>query len=69
MNAEITYCYNFWQMYKNPSEIAALKKRVRSKVVVAKKTSQGTVFFRVQCFFLSQKLAAAIHSTMDKVFL
>ena len=56
-------------MHKNPSEIAARKKRVRSKVVVAEKTSQGKVFFRVQCFFLSQKLAAAIHSTMDKVFL
>ena len=37
MNAEITYWYNYWQMYKNPSEIAADKKRLRSKVVAPKK--------------------------------
>ena len=36
MNAEIIYCYKYWQMYKNPSEIAAHKKRLRSKVVVPK---------------------------------
>ena len=29
MNAEeITYCCNYWQIYKNPSEIAAHKKRL-----------------------------------------
>ena len=31
MNAEITYRYNYWYMYKTPSEIAAHKKRLRSK--------------------------------------
>ena len=36
-NAEITYCCNYWQMYKNLSEMAAQKRRVWSKVVVAKK--------------------------------
>ena len=36
MNAETTYCYNYWQMYKNLSEMAACKKRLRSKVVVPK---------------------------------
>ena len=28
MNTEIAYCYNYWQMYKNSSEIAAHKKRL-----------------------------------------
>ena len=37
MNTEIAYCYNYWQMYKNSSEIAAHKKRLWSKVVVPKK--------------------------------
>ena len=64
INAEITYCRNYWQMYKNLSEIEVHKKRVWSKVVAPKKMfflvgycvqSQGTVFFRVQCFFISQK--------------
>ena len=63
MNAEIAYCYNYWQMYKNPNEIAAYKKRLRFKEFAPKKIffrsycvqSQGTVFFRVQCFFILQK--------------
>ena len=37
MNVEITYCYNYRQMNKNPSEIGVHKKRLRSKVVVPKK--------------------------------
>ena len=34
---EITYCRNYWQMYKNLSEIEVHKKRVWSKVVPPKK--------------------------------
>ena len=37
INAEITYCRNYWQMYKNLSEIEVHKKRVWSKVVAPKK--------------------------------
>ena len=37
MNADITYCRNYWQMYKNLSEIEVHKKRVWSKVVAPKK--------------------------------
>ena len=37
INAEITYCRNSWQMYKNLSEIEVHKKRVWSKVVAPKK--------------------------------
>ena len=44
MNAEIAYCYNYWRMYKNPNEIAAYKKRLRSKEVAHKK-----IFFRSYC--------------------
>ena len=53
MNAEITYCYNYWQMYKNPCEIAARKKRLRSKVVVPKKkfSLRVTAFSRREQFF------------------
>ena len=55
MNGEITYCYNYWQMYKNPSEIAAHKKRLRSKVAVLKKNSLKVTAFigRTQIFFSS----------------
>ena len=42
MNADITYCRNYWQMYKNLSEIEVHKKRVWSKVVVPE-----TMFFLV----------------------
>ena len=37
ISAEITYCRNYWQMYKNLSEIEVHKKRVRYKVVAPKK--------------------------------
>ena len=37
INIEITYCRNYWQTYKNLSEIEAHKKRVWSKVVLPKK--------------------------------
>ena len=36
INAEITCCRNYQQMYKNLSEIEVHKKRVRSKVVAPK---------------------------------
>ena len=36
MNAQMIYCYNYLQMYNNPSEIAALKKGLRSRVVFPK---------------------------------
>ena len=36
MIAEITYCYNYCQTYKRPSQIAAHKKTLPSKVVVPK---------------------------------
>ena len=51
-------------MYKNLREIAAHKKRLRSKVVVLKKhflsggycvELRATVYSRVLCFFVSQK--------------
>ena len=32
INTETTYCCNYWQMYKNHSEIAAHKKRLWSKI-------------------------------------
>ena len=77
MNAEITYCYNYWQMYKNPSEIVAHKKRLRSKVVALKKNSlkvtafscRKQFFFQVTLSFYFTKVAAAIHSSMERVFL
>ena len=37
INAEITYCRNYWQMYENLSEIEVHKKRVWSKAVVPNK--------------------------------
>ena len=37
INTEITHCSNYWQMYKNLSEIEVHKKRVWSKVVALKK--------------------------------
>ena len=37
INAEITCCRNYWQMYENLSEIEFHKKRVWSKVVVPNK--------------------------------
>ena len=37
INAEITYCRNYWHMYENLSEIEVHKKRVWSKVVVTNK--------------------------------
>ena len=75
MNAEITCCYNYWQMYKNPSEIAAHQKRLRSKLVVTKKISlKVTAFRRREQLFLGTvflyftKVAATIHSSMDRAF-
>ena len=53
MKAKITYCYNYWQIYKNPCEIVAHKKRLRSKVAVPKKTSlKVDEFSRKEQFFL-----------------
>ena len=53
MNAKITYCYNYWQIYKNPCEIAAHKKRLRSKVAVSKKISlKVDALSRREQFFL-----------------
>ena len=55
INAEITYCRNYWQMYENLTEIEVHKNRVWSKVVVPNKMfflvgycvqSQGTFFLR-----------------------
>ena len=56
INAEMTYCRNYWQMYKNLSEIEAHKKRVWSKVVAPKNVfpcrllrlvaGNSSVFFR-----------------------
>ena len=52
INAEITYCRNYWQMYKNLSEIEVHKKRVWSKVVPPKKcfSLQVTAFSRREQF-------------------
>ena len=64
INPEITYSSNYQQMYKKISEIEVLKKRVWSKVVSPRKMffllgyciqPQRKIFFRVQCFFISQK--------------
>ena len=37
INAEITYCLNYWQMYKNLGEIDVHKKSMKSKLVVPNK--------------------------------
>ena len=37
INAEITHCRNYWQMYTNPSKIEIHKKRVWPKVVAHEK--------------------------------
>ena len=37
INAEITYCRNYWKMHKNLGEIEVHKKRVWSNVVASKK--------------------------------
>ena len=44
-NVEITYCWNYQQMYKNFSEMAAHKKGFRTEVFVPKKH----FFFLVYC--------------------
>ena len=36
INAEITYCHNYWQIYRNLSEREVHRKRVWSKVVAPK---------------------------------
>ena len=71
MNAEITYCYNYWQMYKNPSEIAAHKKRLRSKVAVLKKNSLKVTAFigRTQIFFSSYSVFLFHKSSCGHPFL
>ena len=53
ISAEITYCRNYRQMYKNLSEIEVHKKRVWSKVVLPKKyfSLQVTAFSRREQFF------------------
>ena len=62
-------------MYKNPSETAAHQKRLRSKVVVPKKISLKVAAFRRReqlfhgtVFLYFTKVAAAIHSSMDRAF-
>ena len=64
-------------MCKNPSEIAAHKKRLRSKVVVPEKIfpqrllrlGAGNSFFQRTMFLYFIKVASTIHSSMDRVFL
>ena len=75
MNAEITCCYMYWKMYKYPSEITTHKKRLRSKVVIPKKISlmvtafsRREQFFQEKMFLYFTKVAAAINSSMDRVF-
>ena len=53
INAEITYCLNYWQMYKNLGEIDVHKKSVKSKLVVPNKmfSLQVTTFSRREQFF------------------
>ena len=63
-------------MYKNPKEIAAHKKRLPFKVVVPKKKFPqrllglvaGNSFFQGTVFRYFTKVAAAIHSSMVRVF-
>ena len=47
INTEITYCWNYCQMYENVSEIAAHKKRLWSKVVVFFQSSVSFCFRKV----------------------
>ena len=63
-------------MYKNPSEIVAHEKRLRSKVVVPKKFSLKVTafsyrnsFFPSTVFLYFTKVATAIHSSVDRAFL
>ena len=74
MNAEITYCYNFWLMHENPSEIAIHMKRLSSKVVGPEKISvkllrlvAGNSFFQGTMFHYFTKIATSIHCSMDAV--
>ena len=57
INTEITYCWNYCQMYENVSEIAAHNKRLWSKVVV---------FFQSAVSFCFRKVVEA--SILDTVF-
>ena len=79
INAEITSCCNFWQMYKNYSEIAAHKKRLWSKVSPNKTffpfPPLVTVFnlregsFSETVFLYFTKIVATIHFSVETVFL
>ena len=79
INAEITHCCNYRQMYKNLSEIAAHKKRPGLKQLFLKKTFfpcklqcliAGNSFLRVKCFFISQKqLRHSIPQCIGRYFL
>ena len=79
MNAEITYWCNYWQMYKNLSEIVAYEKRLWFKVVVPKKKKTffpyrflcliaGNSFIQSSVFLYLTEVVAAIYSSMDTVF-
>ena len=71
MNAEITYCYNYCQMYKHPSKIAAHKERLRSKAVVPKKkiSSKVTAFSRREQFFSGYNVSLFHRSNCGHPFL
>ena len=60
---KITYCYNYWQMYKNPSEIAAHKKKLRSKVVIPKKKSLKVITFSYREQFSSGYSVSLFHKS------
>ena len=65
MNAEITYCYNFWLMHENPSEIAVHMKRLSSKVVVPEKISVKVTTFSCREQFFSGYNVSLFHKNSD----
>ena len=78
INTEITYFWNYWQMYKNLSEVEAHKKRLWSKVewLLLRKhfpcrllyLISRNSFFQSTEFLYFTKVLAANHSSMDTVF-
>ena len=70
-NSEIIHCCNYWQMYKNLSEIEFLKKRVWSKVVSPRKIFflVGYCINRREQFFSGQSFSLFHKSSCGHSFL
>ena len=76
-NAKISYCWNYWQMYKNLSNITAHRNRLWLKTVVPKQTFfpccllhliEGNSFFQSTVFLCFTKVVVANQSSVDKEF-